>query len=113
MWEQRTANLGCVVYSESMDGIVAEWIYNREGKIERGSGKGIRLSQLNRNRRFEGEFEIIYIDELGNKSPEISLTILFTSGHYSLTWKIDNAITDVGIGIETHDKLLVSYKKAT
>lgn len=106
-------NLGCVIYSASINGIEAEWVFNQNDKIERGTGKGIRLSGLNKNRKFEGEFEITYSDAYGNKSSKIRLTIQFESEYYKLTWKIDNKITDIGMGIENNNKLFVSFKKVT
>ncbi|MEM9076852.1 MAG: hypothetical protein AAGC43_07425 [Bacteroidota bacterium] len=104
--------LGCVVYSESTNGIKAKWIFNRKDKIERGTGIGIRLTELNKKRRFEGEFEITYSDTDGNKSPKLNLIISFELGYYSLTWNNKEKITDIGIGIESDNKLLVSYTKA-
>lgn len=104
-------NLGCVIYSESIDGIDAKWIFNRDGNIRHGIGKGKRLSPLNKKRRFEGDFEITYSVENENISQKLILSIKFKSGYYNLIWKIGNKITDVGIGIESDNKLLVSYKQ--
>ena len=105
-------NLGCVIYSLSNEGLDAEWLFSQSGGIEQGTGKATRISSLNPKRRFEGDFEIIYSDVNKNKSPKLNLTIRFeSSGYYKLTWKIDNRITEVGIGVEREDTLLVSYKK--
>ena len=112
MFDTMNVNLGCVVYSESINEIEAEWVFNRNGKIERGTGKGIRLSELNKKRRFEGEFEITYSDADGNKSPKLTLIISSEMGCYSLTWQDKEKMTDVGIGIERDNKLLASYTKA-
>ncbi|MGD1892566.1 MAG: hypothetical protein ACFB15_18495 [Cyclobacteriaceae bacterium] len=112
MLDRNNVNLGCVVYSESINGIEAEWIFNRKDKIERGTGIGIRLTELNKKRRFEGEFEITYSDADGNKSPKLNLIISFELGYYNLTWKNNEKITDIGIGIESDNKLLASYTKA-
>jgi len=105
-------NLGCVVYSEALTGIEAQWICKREGEIQRGTGIGKRRSKLNKNRIFEGEFEIVYTDENGIASPMLNLTILFESECYSLIWKTGSEITDIGIGIINDHKLIVSYQKA-
>jgi len=99
------------VYSESDSGLDAEWIFNQNNVIQRGVGKGIRISELNLKRRFEGVFEITYSDENGNKSPRLNLNITHESGYYKLIWKIGDEITDIGIGIEKDDKLFSSYKK--
>ncbi|PRX56646.1 hypothetical protein [Flagellimonas meridianipacifica] len=104
--------LGCVVYSESIHGIEAEWIFKRKDTIERGKGIGIRLTEVNKKRRYEGEFEITYSDTDGNTSPKLYLIISFESGYYTLTWSNNEKITDIGIGIERDNKLLVSYTKA-
>lgn len=106
-------NLGCVVYSEALNGIEAQYIFKRDDIIQRGTGIGKRLSKLNKNRRFEGEFEVVYADENGDMSPTLHLTILFDSECYSLTWKIGSEITDIGIGIKNDNKLFVSYQKTT
>ena len=112
MLDSSNVHLGCVVYSESINGIEAEWIFKRKDKIERGTGIGIRLTELNKERRFEGEFEITYADADGNTSPKLNLIISFELGYYNLTWNTNEKITDIGIGIESDNKLLASYTKA-
>lgn len=111
MFDRSNIHLGCVVYSESINGIEAEWIFNRKNKIERGTGIGIRLTELNKKRRFEGEFEITYSDADGNKSPKLNLVISSELGYYTLTWSNNEKITDIGIGIERGNTLLVSFTK--
>ena len=112
MLNRDNVHLGCVVYSESINGIEAEWIFNRKDKIEGGTGIGIRLTELNKKRRFEGEFEITYSDADGNKSPKLNLIISFESKHYNLIWYNNEEVTDIGIGIDSDNKLLASYTKA-
>jgi len=112
MPEGNTLNLGCVVYTESVDGIEAEWVFSKNGEVEHGTGIGTRLTQSNEKKRFEGEYEITYSDGEGNRSPKLNLIISFDLGHYHLKWSLDEKITDIGIGIEKDNKLLVSYTKA-
>ena len=102
-------NLGCVVYSETENGIAAEWISNQNGKIRQGTGLGIRTDHQKPGNRFEGIFEVSYSDADGNKAPNLELTILFNLGYYTLTWSRDGIITDQGIGIMYDNKLVVSY----
>lgn len=102
-------NLGCVIYTETNNGIAAEWIFKKNDKIEHGNGIGKRLTNLNKERRFEGEFEITYSDANGNKSSKLKLIISFDSGYYNLTWNNNEKNTDIGIGIERNNNLLVSY----
>ncbi len=105
-------NLGCVVYTETTDGIQATWLHDREGSVERGTGIGKRLTRFDPKRSFEGQFEITYYDIDGNPSPQLNLTISFDSGYYRLTWRINGEITDLGIGFKSDKKLLVSYREA-
>ncbi len=102
-------NIGCVVYAETSNGIKAEWVFSKNDKTEHGKGVGVRLTELNKKRKFEGEFEITYSDANGNKSPILNLIISFESGYYKLTWNKNKKITDIGIGIESDNKLLASY----
>ena len=104
-------NLGGVIYSKSENGIEAQWIFNNKGEILSGTGNGIRLTELSSKNEFEGQFEITYLEENGDKSPKLILSILFQSGIYHLTWRINEKITDIGIGFEKDNKLFASYKK--
>ncbi|TAI47589.1 hypothetical protein [Flagellimonas allohymeniacidonis] len=104
--------LGCVVYTETEDEIYAEWVFRKDAELERGTGRGIRLTELNQTQRFEGEFEITYTDTNGSTSPKLHLTISFESGTYHLTWKENGNTTDFGIGMVKDNMLLVSYTKA-
>ncbi len=106
-------NFGCVVYSETVDGIHAEWVFLGNSEIERGTGHGNRLTELNKALRFDGEFEITYTDANGETSPKLHLTISFESGTYHLTWKYNEKTTDFGIGMLKDNMLLVSYTKAS
>ena len=104
-------NLGCVVYTETEDGINAEWIFRKDHSIERGSGSGKRITEIVPERRFEGEFEIRYINSHGKPSPNLTLIIEFKQDHYLLTWKREEKITDIGIGIESDKKLIAGYNE--
>lgn len=104
-------HLGCVIYTETTIGILAEWVSKGNGKITQGNGIGRRLSDLNKKRRFEGTYEITYVDANGDKSPKLHLTISFEAGFYHLVWKDNQKTTDTGIGIENNNMLLVSYTK--
>ncbi len=101
--------LGCVVYTETNNGIKAELLYRKNDKTEHGKGLGLRLTELNKKRKFVGEYEITYTDAHGNKSPTLHLIISFESGHYQLVWSKDKKITDIGIGIDCDNKLFASY----
>ncbi|MEM9324234.1 MAG: hypothetical protein AAGA85_01200 [Bacteroidota bacterium] len=101
--------LGCVVYTETQRGVEADWIYCREGKVERGKGMGVRLTHPKDGGGFEGTFEVSYQDEAGNESPKLLLTIIGESGYYALSWSREGQTTDVGIGVMSDDKLVVSY----
>ena len=105
-------NLGCVVYTMTKAGVKAEWVYHKDGEIEHGNGIGLRLTEMNHKRRFEGDFKITYTDANGHQSPELDLIISFKSGYYHLMWEHNEKTTDIGIGIESDGKLLVSYTEA-
>lgn len=109
MEKKNKLNLGCVVYTEIGNGIEATWIFNQNGEIQRGIGIGTRISKQKFEHRFEGEFEISYSDQNGNKSPSLTLIITYNTGVYNLTWKKNGATTDLGIGMIVDDKLLASY----
>ena len=109
MKESNRLNLGCVVYSETANGIEANWIYNHHGEIQRGIGNGIRISKRKFEHRFEGEYEISYSDQNGNKSPDLNLNITYNMGFYTLSWKKNGAKTELGIGLMVNDILLASY----
>ncbi|SEB40900.1 hypothetical protein SAMN04489761_0528 [Tenacibaculum sp. MAR_2009_124] len=111
MLDRKNLNLGCVVYSLTTDGVKAEWLFSENNEIERGVGSAKRVTKLIKERKFEGEFDIVYIDSNGDKSPKLRLSISFKSGYYYVTWKHKELVTDIGIGIESDNKLLVSYKK--
>lgn len=104
--------MGSVIYSETPEGINAKWIFKGTDEVQYGMGEATRLSALNENHRFEGEFEIIYTDQNGHKSPRLNLVIAFVSDHYQLSWKMGDQLTDIGIGMEHEGKLIASYKKA-
>ena len=105
-------NIGSVIYSETPEGINAKWIFKGTDQVQHGTGEARRLSVLNEDHRFEGEFEITYIDQNGYKSPTLNLVITFISDYYHLAWKTDDQLTDIGIGMENEGKLIASYKKA-
>ena len=109
MKERTHLNLGCVVYTQTSDGIIAEWIYSRNGKIESGTGIGIRASDGHLAKGIEGLYEITYFDQKGNPSPNLLLTISANSDHYNLSWSHNGKTTDLGIGILKDNKLLASY----
>lgn len=94
------------------EGISAEWVSNRNGKIERGIGTGLRLSKPDSNDIFVGEFEIIYTGEDGQDSPKLNLAISFESGKYHLLWTFNGKAMDVGIGMLSDHKLVASYTKS-
>ncbi len=102
-------NVGCVVYTETMEGISAEWVYGKDGKVANGSDIGIRLTELNTKRRFEGTFEITYLDANGSASPRLRLLISYESNVYRLRWGNTEKTTEIGIGFESDSKLLVGY----
>ncbi len=102
-------NLGCVVYTEMANGITAEWMYTKNGEATYGSGIGIRLTEVNKKRRFEGTFEITYLDASGTESPKLQLIISYETGFYKVRWMNNEKITEVGAGFERDQKLLVSY----
>ena len=104
-------NIGCVVYKETDTGIKADWVFSRNDKIEKGEGMGVRSDKSNKKRGFEGEYEITYTDENGNKSPKLKLFISLESEYYSLKWINNETITDFGIGIENDNKLIVIYSE--
>lgn len=104
-------NIGCVVYTETNGRISAKWLFQQNDEIDQGSGVGTRLTRLNKNRPFEGEFEITYQDSKGNRSPKLRLIISYDSGHYKLVWYENEKVTDIGIGFEVENKLMASYHK--
>lgn len=103
-------NIGCVVYSETETGIEAEWVFSENGKITRGTGIGIRLTELNSERRLEGAYEITYSDQNGVKSPKLSLIISFEFECYKLEWANNGTVTDIGVGIASNNKLSAGYR---
>ncbi len=109
MEDKINLNIGCVIYTETDNGIKAEWFYYRDNKIEHGNGIGIRLTTLNKKRRFEGEFAITYSDPNENILAKLNLIISFELQCYKLTWKNNERITNMGIGVERENKLVVSY----
>jgi len=98
-------NIGCVIYTETSDGLNAEWVLSSNEKISSGTGVAIRLSAINENRKFEGEYEIVYSDINGIESPKLRLNISFESDYYKLTWVYNGKVTELGIGIESNNKL--------
>ncbi|CAM1371122.1 hypothetical protein [Tenacibaculum xiamenense] len=111
MFDKNNLNLGCVIYTLTHKGLEAEWLFNENNSLQKGIGVAKRLTKLNGTRKFEGNFEIVYTDLSGNESPKLELEILFKSEVYYLTWIYNEEVTDLGIGIESDDRLLVSYKK--
>ena len=101
--------IGAVIYTETIDGIAAEWVFGKNDQIEIGTGEGIRLSSRIMERRFEGQFEIIYRDSNGSESPKLNLDITFNNGCYTLIWSYNGKTTEKGIGIEKDGKLFASY----
>ena len=101
--------IGGVIYTETTIGIQAEWYFYKEGKVEQGTGIGIRLTPPNEKRKFEGEYKIIYSDTEGRELAKLHLKIVFEAEYYKLSWKHKEKITDVGIGIERDYQLIASY----
>ncbi|WP_350287096.1 hypothetical protein [uncultured Croceitalea sp.] len=104
-------NIGCVVYTMTGDGISAEWSFRRNDVMEQGHGIGTRLTAMQKSRPFEGEYEIIYQNSKGNRSPKLRLVISYHSGNYQLIWYENEKVTDIGIGFESDHKLIASYQK--
>jgi hypothetical protein len=104
-------NIGCVIYTETKNGITAEWVFSQNEVITRGTGIGIRLKGSKPNKRFEGEYEIVYSEINGKKYPKLKLVISCASGYYTLKWINKNNTTDIGIGIENDNKLSVGWIK--
>ena len=104
-------NIGCVIYTETDMGIKGEWVFYRDNKVEHGHGIGTRLTPLKSKRKFEGNFEITYFDSEDNKLVKLDLIISFESEWYTLIWKKNEEITDVGIGVERDCKLIVNYSE--
>lgn len=101
--------LGCVIYTETPTGITAEWIYKNNEELVHGKGIGIRTTHIHHERRFEGEFDITYTYANGDTSPMLKLIITFEAEYYNLTWTHHEKVTDIGIGIERNNSLVVSY----
>lgn len=112
MSDNSDLNLGCVIYTETSKGLIAEWVFRKKNSVARGEGFGIRFTEINPDRRFEGKFEITYLDSLGNHSPKLHLTISFREGIYHLVWRDHEKKTDEGIGIEKNNQLVASYTAA-
>lgn len=106
-------NLGCVTYSETKEGLKAEWVFSGGDHTTHGTGVAVRLSKQATQRKFEGEYEIIYTSTDWDQSPKLELTISYTSGCYQLEWRHNGVLTDIGIGMENGDKMVASYTKAT
>lgn len=111
MLDKINLNIGSVIYTETNNGIKAEWIFSSNNKIEHGTGIAIRLTELNPKKRFEGIYEIIYSDRNRNKSPKLKLIISFKEDAYNLIWNKAEKMTDIGIGIEREHKLFASFTK--
>ncbi|MEP1094164.1 MAG: hypothetical protein ABJG78_03590 [Cyclobacteriaceae bacterium] len=94
-------NVGSVIYTETENGISAEWVFSENANVTRGTGIGIRLTELNLKKRFEGEYEIVYSDINGIKSPNLKLTISFEMSHYKLRWSTNEKTKDIGIENDT------------
>lgn len=104
-------NIGCVIYTETDTGITAEWVFSKNDKITRGTGIGKRLSELKLEKRFEGEYEIIYTDINGSKSEKLKLIISSELGYYNLSWSYKEKTKFIGIGIENDNKLSVGWNQ--
>ena len=111
MQNKNISNLGCVIYTKSKTGIEAEWLFTSNGKLEKGTGIGKRISKSNFENEFEGDYEIIYIDSEGKSSPKIDLKITKQINYFELIWSFQGEISEVGIGIEKDEKLIVSWKR--
>ena len=99
------------MYTETAEGIEADWVFNGNGEIQQGTGRGVRTSKQTFDYKFEGEYTISYADQDGNKSPDLQLVISYHAGVYHLAWKMNDAITDLGIGMILNHKLIASYTK--
>ena len=104
-------NIGCVVYTKTTQGIDAEWRYRQNDQIEKGTGVGIDVSN-NVNERFEGQYDITYVGEQGQKSPTLRLDISQKEGVFYLRWLLDNRTTDIGVGMLVDGKLIAGYAEA-
>jgi hypothetical protein len=104
-------NIGCVVYTETQNGIEAHWTFIKNDAVSYGTGIGVRLNKKTKKRQFEGDFDIVYKDVDGSESPKLKLTILFESNCYKLTWMLEGKITELGIGIVVDNKLSVGWCK--
>lgn len=102
-------NVGCVIYTQTDNGISADWVFTENDKITRGTGIGIRLTELNLQNRFEGAYEIIYSDLKGSNSPSLKLIISFELGYYKLLWSNNGKTSDIGIGIENNNQLSAGW----
>mgnify|MGYP001206758094 CR=1 FL=1 len=102
-------NIGCVIYTETKNGIKAEYVFCKNNAISRGTGIGIRLIESKLKKRFEGAYEIIYTDINGIKSPKLKLIISLELGCYKLSWSNNEETIGIGIGIEKDNKLSVGW----
>lgn len=110
MEDLENLNLGCVIYQLTNQGLEAEWVQSANNKIAKGTGKAIRITELKPGRKFEGTYEITYEDQQESRSPMLQLKIMMNSDCYHLTWSLNEKITETGIGVISHDRLVVSYK---
>ncbi|MFK8056591.1 MAG: hypothetical protein AB8F78_10765 [Saprospiraceae bacterium] len=102
-------NVGCVIYTLTEQGMNAEWVFNRNGKTERGTGVAVRLTEIEPERKFEGSYDIVYTNSAGQPSPSIYLTVSLEDGCYTLIWNVEGKPTDQGIGLESDGKLVASW----
>ncbi len=104
-----TLKIGSVIYTETDSGIHAEWFYYKDNALQQGKGFAKRLSPVNKQRRFEGDFIITYSDANEVILAQLHLQIRYVSEYYRLTWKNKEHITDWGIGVERGHTLVASY----
>ena len=104
-------NIGCVVYTETDTGLEAVWHYDNGEILESGTGIAKRLTPLNKDKIFEGEFVITYFDTDNEPIANLTLIIVFEKEYYKLSWLKDGELAFAGMGFFRDDQLVAGYSK--
>ncbi|MBU1082633.1 MAG: hypothetical protein KKB59_19260 [Spirochaetes bacterium] len=102
-------NIGIVEYIKNFKtGImVAKWNFMHNENIICGTG----IANGPQNDKYEGNYEIQYYDEDGEKVGLYNLIIKNDSKRYLLNWYQDNELKCYGVGLLSDNKLIAGWKK--
>ncbi len=102
-------NIGCVIYTKNFETgqLRATWNFKYKNNISEGSG----IAEGSINNFYDGQYRIIYYNNLMEKLNEYDLIITKSAEYYILDWFQNNIKKYTGIGKLNGEDLIAGWTK--